>query len=88
VALYRTPYFDPRWKNQEPKCVSLSADHHGIAAHLTTGDCEGISRVLHIQGLHVVEWQQCVCNKDEDTDCEDGKTQSTTKKERVTLIGK
>jgi hypothetical protein len=74
--------------NQEPKCVSFSADHHGIVPHLTTGNCEGILTVLHIQRLHVVEWQQCVCKEDEGTDCEDEKTQSTAKKERVTLIGK
>ena len=35
-----------------------------------------------------MEWQQCVCKEDEGTDCEDGKTPSTTKKERVTLIHK
>jgi len=90
VALDKTPCFDPSWTNQEPQRVSLSADHHGTAAHLTTGDCEGNSRVLHIQKLHVVKWQQCVCvcKEDEGTDSEDGKAHSTTKEERVTMTGK
>ena len=45
MDLERGPCFEPKLKNQETRCdSSLSTEHHSMAVHLTSSDCEGFYR--------------------------------------------